>query len=67
MQVRTESGFNISVRALNDHDRPPRKFALGRLCAEPACATRLSVYNESDYCSLHRVAVTPRNRGEKAR
>lgn len=28
--------------------RPP-----GRICAHPACATRLSVYNRSDRCALH--------------
>ena len=59
MHVRTES---MSGEVFNDHDRPPRRFTTGRQCAEPDCATRLSVYNESDYCSLHRVGVKPRMR-----
>jgi len=47
------------------NDRPPRRFAPGRRCAEPECATRLSIYNESDYCSVHSVGVEPRRRGKR--
>jgi hypothetical protein len=60
---RTESA--IGAEAFNNHDRPPRRFARGRVCAEPDCATRLSVYNESEYCSLHRVDTALRVRGKK--
>jgi len=67
MQVRTESGINISVRALNDHDRPPRRFAPGRVCAEHDCDVHVSIYNASDYCSLHEAKITPRIRGKKVR
>lgn len=35
-----------------------------RICAEPDCATRLSVYNDLDYCSLHAPMVVPRMRGK---
>jgi hypothetical protein len=42
-----------------------RTYAVGRVCAEDGCSTRLSIYNESDYCSLHHRAVTPRTRGRK--
>jgi hypothetical protein len=42
-----------------------RTYATGRVCAEEGCKTRLSIYNESDYCSLHHRAVTPRTRGRK--
>lgn len=66
MQVRTESGFTVSVRALNDHDRPPRRFAPGRVCAEPECDTRLSIYNGGMYCSRHNLSAKPRLRGKKA-
>ena len=59
MQVRTET---VGGEVFNDHDRPPRRFAAGRKCAESDCETRLSVYNESDYCSLHRVGVETRKR-----
>ena len=67
MQVRTESGFTISFRSLNDHDRPPRRFAPGRVCPEPGCETCLSIYNEGIYCSRHNVSVKPRLRGKKGR
>jgi hypothetical protein len=42
-----------------------RQFARGRICAEDDCTTRLSIYNESEHCSLHHRAVTPRIRGRK--
>ncbi len=35
----------------------------GRVCQEPECETRLSVYNEQDFCSLHAPMVVPRMRG----
>ena len=65
MRVRTESDMTISVRPLNDHDQPPRKFAPGRVCAEPGCDTRLSIYNEGTHCSKHNMSVKPRLRGKK--
>jgi hypothetical protein len=36
----------------------------GRVCGEPDCNTRLSVYNEQEYCSLHAPMVVPRMRGK---
>lgn len=65
MQQRTESGSSIDAGTFNNHDRPPRRFAAGRLCAEHDCGTRLSIYNKSDYCSLHARGVV-RVRGKKA-
>jgi len=53
MQVRTETSITTNVRALNDKDRPPRRYQPGRLCADHACETRLSIYNQGSYCSLH--------------
>ena len=29
------------------------RFEAGRICLEPACDTRLSIYNASPSCSLH--------------
>ena len=64
MQVRTQSaGGDV----YNDHDRPPRRFASRRLCAHVDCETRLSIYNDSEYCSLHHIEVKPRIRGRKVR
>jgi len=42
-----------------------RTYPYGRTCSEDGCRTRLSIYNESEYCSLHHRAVTPRTRGRK--
>jgi hypothetical protein len=35
----------------------------GRVCAEPGCGTRLSVYNDLDHCAVHAPMVVPRMRG----
>ena len=35
-----------------------------RVCAESDCSTRLSVYNDLDFCSLHAPMVVPRMRGK---
>jgi hypothetical protein len=66
MQVRTETSITTSARALNDHDRPPRRYRPDRLCANHGCDTRLSIYNKSSYCSLHAKDVI-RVRGKRAR
>jgi hypothetical protein len=49
----------------NEPGRRPRRFPTGRTCAASHCETRLSIYNESDYCSLHLQSVT-RVRGKRA-
>jgi hypothetical protein len=56
VQRRTEKGEVIGGETLNIPRRRPRVFASGRTCAEPDCATRLSVYNQERFCSVH----TPR-------
>ncbi len=62
MQLHTQT---ISGEVPYDHGRLPRRFARGRVCAEPECNTRLSVYNESDHCALHMAGLMPRVRGSK--
>jgi len=42
-----------------------RRTAKGRVCAEPGCGTKLSMYNDGDHCSLHAPMITPRTRGRK--
>ena len=37
----------------------------GRVCAEPGCTTKLSIYNDGDHCSLHAPMISPRTRGRK--
>lgn len=34
-------------------------FGKDRICAAPRCATRLSVYNPTGYCSLHAFLAGP--------
>jgi hypothetical protein len=50
----TSTGDESSVRA-----RP------GRICGEEGCQTRLSIYNDGSFCSVHAPMVTPRTRGKK--
>ena len=47
------------------HDRPSRSFARGRVCKEPGCDTRLSIYNNGKYCYQHEPMTVPRTRGKK--
>ena len=42
-----------------------RRYRTGRVCREQDCETKLSVYNEGAFCSLHAPMVVPRTRGKK--
>jgi len=64
VQQREHTDTAIGAERFNNHDRPPKRFAPGRLCAEPGCGARLSIYNEAMYCSLH-VKGDVRVRGKK--
>ena len=57
MQVHTQT---ISVEVPNNHDRPSRRFAPGRVCGDYNCGTHLSIYNNGYYCSLHAPSAVPR-------
>ena len=37
----------------------------GRICREDECETRLSIYNDGSFCSVHAPMSTPRTRGTK--
>jgi hypothetical protein len=47
------------------YSRPSRSFARDRVCGSDECETRLSIYNEGDYCYLHEPQAAPRLRGRK--
>jgi hypothetical protein len=64
MDVRTQT---VGGEVYNDHDRPPRRFSSGRVCAEHDCGVYVSIYNAGDYCSLHEVKLVPRIRGKTVR
>ena len=46
-------------------DRPSRAFMAGRVCRHEGCETRLSIYNDGEYCYSHEPMVVPRTRGKK--
>jgi len=42
-----------------------RRFANGRVCANSDCSTRLSIYNDGEFCARHEPMTTLRTRGVK--
>ena len=42
-----------------------RRYRSGRVCREDDCGTKLSVYNDGAFCSLHAPMVVPWTRGQK--
>ncbi|MBA2624157.1 MAG: hypothetical protein H0U89_00880 [Acidimicrobiia bacterium] len=46
-------------------ERVSRRARAGRICKEQECATKLSVYNDGSFCSIHAPMVVPRTRGKK--
>jgi hypothetical protein len=56
---------HIGGRPISGHDRPSRAFKPGRVCQEPGCGTRLSIYNKGKFCYQHEPHAAPRTRGRK--
>jgi len=65
MDAGSDDGASIGGSWFTGHGRPSRTFPEGRVCAEPGCDTKLSIYNESEFCSLHEPETAPRLRGRK--
>jgi hypothetical protein len=63
VKERDEVDSAISVEAVGSRSGPSKRFPSGRVCAYYGCTTQLSIYNESDYCSLHKIDATFRPRG----
>jgi hypothetical protein len=63
MRAAFADGGAVSGERFVTWHRPVATHASGRVCAEADCATRLSIYNSSDRCSVHRrfVTIVPRN------
>ena len=55
----------IGGRPISSADRPSRAMKAGRVCLEPRCGTRLSIYNKGKYCYQHEPMSVPRTRGKK--
>lgn len=56
---------SLAGERFTSDDHPSARYASGRVCGEDGCATRLSIYNDGDRCSLHQPMETPRMRGKK--
>jgi len=46
-------GTVVTGKTLNGPNQPAKTFSPGRVCVEQGCGTRLSVYNDGVYCSIH--------------
>ncbi len=55
----------LRASGINGADRPSPVFGTDRVCGEDGCGTRLSIYNDSAWCSLHAPMEVPRTRGKK--
>lgn len=59
------SNDRTSGVALNSATRPTKAYQRGRVCNEPECGTKLSVYNHGKFCYVHEPLAVPRTRGRK--
>lgn len=50
---------------LTGGEKPNKAFSKDRVCGEPECNTKLSMYNHGKYCYLHEPMTVPRTRGRK--
>ncbi len=46
-------GNAVSGELIGGSAKAPATFGAGRVCEEPGCTTRLSVYNSRTRCSVH--------------
>ena len=65
MERESETERTIGGRGLQGTGPRSRTFGRGRLCGEPGCGTRLSIYNDGSFCSHHQAKITPRMLGTK--
>jgi hypothetical protein len=54
----------VGYRFSSEEGSVPR-FPTGRVCEEAGCTTRLSIYNDGDFCARHEPMTTMRTRGVK--
>ncbi|MGH9017400.1 MAG: hypothetical protein ACRDY1_06605 [Acidimicrobiales bacterium] len=67
VEDRADGGdLSIGGQAFTTYGRPSKTFPEGRTCGEPDCGTKLSIYNESEYCYQHDAGSAPRLRGRKS-
>jgi hypothetical protein len=58
-------GVSVGGSWFKGYGRPSRTFASGRVCSEPGCETKLSIYNDGDFCYLHEREAHMKLRGKK--
>ncbi|CAN5211943.1 hypothetical protein BH24ACT1_BH24ACT1_07940 [soil metagenome] len=56
---------SAETRSVAGEDAPAVRARPGRICGEDDCQTRLSIYNDGSFCSVHAPMSTPRTRGKK--
>jgi hypothetical protein len=56
---------SMGGHTLTGNERPSKAFGKNRVCREPGCGTRLSMYNNGKYCYQHEPMAVPRTRGRK--
>jgi hypothetical protein len=59
-----DKGF-VKGSPVTSRERSASRGGAGRVCREDGCRTRLSIYNDGSFCSLHAPMVVPRMRGRK--
>ena len=55
----------MGAHPISGNDRPSKAFGAGRICRNPDCGTRLSIYNDGIFCYRHEPMTVPRVRGKK--
>ncbi len=55
----------VSGSPITSEEGSAERFGAGRVCRDETCETRLSIYNDGAFCSVHAPMVTPRTRGKK--
>lgn len=58
-------GPSVSGHRFTSTEATTPRGKAGRVCEEDGCGTRLSIYNDGAWCSLHAPMVVPRTRGRK--
>ena len=58
-------GPSVSGHRFTSAEATAPRGKAGRVCKDDGCDTRLSIYNDGAWCSLHAPMVTPRTRGRK--
>ncbi|MPY93078.1 MAG: hypothetical protein GEV08_08435 [Acidimicrobiia bacterium] len=56
---------SIAGSRFSSEEGTVKHFSTGRVCSHDSCGTRLSIYNDGDFCAAHEPMTTMRTRGVK--